>query len=327
VAAWFVVPVLLDFAISKLGRPLFLSSYLIVVLPAFLLLGAAGLVRLPGRAAGMIVLALLIVCSGVGLADWYRQPTWNDDFRGATRYIVGHWLPGDGIVYYPFYARFGFAYYHAPPGPTEPGSRFGSFAPPRLWLAMRLPGDGIVYYPSYERFGFAYHQAPAGTTEPAVARFGSRPPRLWVVMRVAPQRQGVIEQMFLGAYGPVVNTGAFRGLAVILYRATSTPSTSNILRPHGVIPSAGAACFKAAGAFVKGPEPAGRGTAVYVVTQDRAAMGFVKAPNTTIAARLQRIFARAGGHIKPLKNDPTAFGFYRGTLTSTDSGLLSKCTG
>ena len=90
-----------------------------------------------------------------------------------------------------------------------------------------------------------------------------------------------------------------------------------------------ASCFKAAGVPVSGPQAAGPGTAVYVFTRSPsvATEGFVKAPNTTTAAGLRRTFAAAGNHIKTLRNDPLAFGFYKGTLTTDDSALLSRCVG
>jgi phospholipase C len=98
--------------------------------------------------------------------------------------------------------------------------------------------------------------------------------------------------------------------------------------PTGPAPSAVAACFNAGGAkAVQGPKPAGRGTAVYAGMPDGTELGFVSAPRTTIAVRLQRTFAADGGHIETLTNDPTAFGFYRGTATSAEAALLSKCTG
>ncbi len=80
---------------------------------------------------------------------------------------------------------------------------------------------------------------------------------------------------------------------------------------------------------MSGPKSAGPGTAVYVFTRSPrvATEGFVKAPNATIAAHLQRTFAAAGNHIKTLRNDPAAFGFYRGTLTTHESALLFKCAG
>lgn len=109
---------------------------------------------------------------------------------------------------------------------------------------------------------------------------------------------------------------------------TPTSSTSSAAGAAGVVPSAAADCFKAAGAVVRGPKPAGNGIAVYAITRDGADLGLVKAPNTRIAARLQQTFATASGfQTKVLNNDPTAFAIHKGTLTSADSALLSKCTG
>jgi hypothetical protein len=108
--------------------------------------------------------------------------------------------------------------------------------------------------------------------------------------------------------------------------STPTPSPSNSAGGTGAAPSAVAACLNAAGAAVRGPKPAGRGSAVYAITRDGADIGFVKAPNSAIAARLQPKFAAAGFHTRVLKNDVTAFAIYKGTLTRLDSASLSKCT-
>jgi mannosyltransferase len=139
VAAWFLVPVLLVFAVSKLGRPAFLSNYLIVVLPALLLLAAAGLVRLPGRAIGVGVLGVLVAASAVGISDWYRRPSF-EDYRGATRYILGHQRAGDQIIYDPSYIDQGFAYYQARAGRSGPSEGVPGTRPPRMWLVERF-GD------------------------------------------------------------------------------------------------------------------------------------------------------------------------------------------
>ncbi len=182
VAAWCAVPVLLDFAVSELGHPTFVPYYLIVVLPAFFLLAAAGVVRLPGRATGMIVvLGLLVVLSAVKVSDWYRDPS-QEDYRGATRYILGHERPNDGIIYYPAYARLGSAYYEALAGTN---------------------GPKVVRF-------------QLGQTPP------SRPARIWLLMRdlvVPPQQQTQVEHSITGAYERVGIQRSFHNITVILYRA------------------------------------------------------------------------------------------------------------
>jgi len=90
--------------------------------------------------------------------------------------------------------------------------------------------------------------------------------------------------------------------------------------------SAVAACFQAGGAAVIGPNPAGHGTAVHAITRDSAEIGFLEGPNAADALHIAQVFAGAGWKLKPLKNNPQGFAIYKGTLTSADSALLSKCT-
>lgn len=142
-AAWLIVPVILDLAISEVGHPLFVTYYLIVVLPPFLLLAAAGVAELPRPAAATIALALLVCCSAVGIRDWYTHPSL-EDYRDATRLILKNQHRADGIIDYPAKtASFGIAYYEAltgVKGPTPVGFRIGQLPfrdPQRIWLVMR----------------------------------------------------------------------------------------------------------------------------------------------------------------------------------------------
>jgi hypothetical protein len=94
----------------------------------------------------------------------------------------------------------------------------------------------------------------------------------------------------------------------------------------GGITSAVAACFRAAGAGVRGPQAAGRGLAVYATTRDGGNIGFVKSADLSTIKAIGKVFTQAGGHITVLKQDPTAFVFYKDSLTKTDSDLLRKCS-
>lgn len=142
VAAWCVGPVLLDLAISWLGRPLLLPYYLITILPAWLLLAGAGAVRLPGSAVSWGSLGLVVALLVVGLVDWYRQPG-AENYRGAARFLLAHARGGDAVFYDPSYAAYPFTHYEAlahaigPPVlgtlPTQPSAG----RPSRLWLVFR----------------------------------------------------------------------------------------------------------------------------------------------------------------------------------------------
>jgi len=142
-AMWLVLPVALDVLVSELGRPLFETYYLIIVLPPALLLGAWGALRLrPPALAGAGAMAL-VAFSVIGLAQWYSLPSL-EEFRGATRRILAGQRPGDAIAGDPAKAvSFGVAYYEhlaGAAGPTRvrltPAGGLSS-SPPRAWIVIR----------------------------------------------------------------------------------------------------------------------------------------------------------------------------------------------
>jgi mannosyltransferase len=141
VAAWLLVPVLLAFAVSYV-QPMFLDYYLIVALPAFVLLAAAGIARLPGRPLQAVVLVVLVVLSADRLSAWYDHPS-EENYRGAAGYVLRAMRPTDAVVYYPTWAEMPIVYYWhraGAAGPTRMGLAPGvapATRPPRIWLVMR----------------------------------------------------------------------------------------------------------------------------------------------------------------------------------------------
>ena len=109
---WIVVPPLLLFALRNTSN-LFDPSYFVFTVPAWALLGAAGLcglVRLlPGRASGLavrqLILGVLVTAALVAavLPDLkaVRAPlvTGQPDFQAAAQWLVAHQQTGDGITY------------------------------------------------------------------------------------------------------------------------------------------------------------------------------------------------------------------------------------
>jgi mannosyltransferase len=187
-AAWLVVPVVLDFAVSELGHPLFVSYYLIVVLPALVLLAGLGLARAPWRTPRAIVLAVLVVLSATQLRDGYTRPG-PENYRGATRYILQSERRGDGIVYYPA----------------------GTLAGPTSGIAYYAALAGVTG-PSPVRFQLG--RAPL-----------EHPPRIWLVMRdsdVPTQQRRWVESSISRTYDTVSARTDFRNITVILYRDKTT---------------------------------------------------------------------------------------------------------
>jgi mannosyltransferase len=185
VALWLLAPPILDFIVSRLVQPLFLDYYLIIVLPAFVLLAAAGLVRLPGLPVRVLVLAVLVILAGIKVADWYRQPSL-EGFRDATGYIVGHDHPGDRIIFYPA-------------------------------GTLQGPTSGVTYYE--QRLGGGPSQLAFGL-DVAPPAGGVGGDRIWLVMRDSDVPVGTraeIERSLLRAHAPIGSEHNFRNLTVILY--------------------------------------------------------------------------------------------------------------
>ncbi len=142
---WFLVPVLGLFFIT-LVRPMYTDRYLIFVLPAYLLLLAAGVVSIARRSrllAGLLLAAFLIV-NGWGV--WLQARTLlKADFRAATSYVSSRMMPGDLILFQIPYGRHSFEYYYQysrgylakQTGPRLGEGRFRVFLP----LAARSGGQ------------------------------------------------------------------------------------------------------------------------------------------------------------------------------------------
>lgn len=129
-AGWLLLPVLLFFLLTLI-RPLYTARYLIFVLPAYLLLLAAGLVALSARSrliGGLAVLALLVV-SGWGLWSQASKPL-KADFRAATHYLLACLEPDDLVLFQIPYGRYSFEYYSRQQStPTLAGAEHRVFLP------------------------------------------------------------------------------------------------------------------------------------------------------------------------------------------------------
>ena len=122
--AWLALPILLALLVST-TKPILVDRYLLVCLPAFVLLAAVGLERLPagwtGRGAALAGVVVLAVCGIVLYHTAFRK----EDWRGVTRYLLEQARPGDALLFYPPYVRRPFDYYApklAASSPMAPGA-------------------------------------------------------------------------------------------------------------------------------------------------------------------------------------------------------------
>ena len=132
---WLAVPVVCLFLVT-LSRPIFTARYLIFVLPAYLLLVAAGLraVARESRLVAAAALVALLAFNGWSLGVQARTPL-KADFRAATAYLSDRLAPGDLILFQIPYGRHSFEYYlsqepRVAGGPSQgPSGGFDVFFP------------------------------------------------------------------------------------------------------------------------------------------------------------------------------------------------------
>jgi mannosyltransferase len=114
---WLFLPVVITIAASYY-KPLLVSRYLLVCVPASVILAAAGLVRL-NRVPAAILLSLAIFYSISGDRFYYRHPRLAEDWRGATGNVLARYSPGESVVVLPTFAKFTFDYYRRAAGMSD----------------------------------------------------------------------------------------------------------------------------------------------------------------------------------------------------------------
>ena len=124
--SWLVVPVALAI-LASIVKPLFVTRYLIAVVPAAAILAAVGITRIRPRAAAITLLAIVVALAGWGDASYYRNPG-KADWRGVTAYVAQEARPGDRWVAYETWTWIPMSLYAARIAPTG--------FPQRLWRGL-----------------------------------------------------------------------------------------------------------------------------------------------------------------------------------------------
>jgi hypothetical protein len=194
--AWLFVPVMGSFAFSVLVKPVFTPRYVIVALPALVLIAAAGVASLRAPTARVAALVILVVLSLRGVGAWFTGYP-KENWRDATTYVIARTEPGDAIVFHSAGTRAPFEYYLAALGaerrapraarPADPWGRLDPLGPDstsglpawlegapadarRIWLVLKYR------VPLPERFAAAYCAAHAQSfTGVEVLLFRRRP--------------------------------------------------------------------------------------------------------------------------------------------------------
>jgi mannosyltransferase len=135
--SWLVVPIVVAFGVS-LVKPIVQDAFLLVCLPALLLLAAVGIDRVVDvapRAAVAVALAAVLVLGCRSVANAYRHVD-EENWRAATALVLSESRPGDGLLFVTSDERAPFEYYDSrmsyparAPTPLYPGDSYRHLVP------------------------------------------------------------------------------------------------------------------------------------------------------------------------------------------------------
>lgn len=96
---WLLCPVAISYIVSQKATRLFSPRYLVVIVPALILLVASGLAVLRWRALQIVLgLCLLLLC--LRYAPNYYQSAQVEDWRTGTQWLQQNYKDGDGLICY-----------------------------------------------------------------------------------------------------------------------------------------------------------------------------------------------------------------------------------
>jgi len=194
---WLFLPPVVTLAATPI-KPLFYPRYMVMCVPALVLLAARGLTNLyNGSRAGASVLALALMLSGWGTYRYFANlAEESTDWRSAVKYILQNQQPGDGVVVYRAHALCYGYYVHRserehkfaaapdvlyPPDPGRPLSRaeIGNdiTGHERVWLILHDERDNpnelaVVRSALAERFQVQSERAFPGEILITVVLYG-----------------------------------------------------------------------------------------------------------------------------------------------------------
>jgi mannosyltransferase len=187
IAVWLLLPIGLLLLASSV-KPLFLSRFLTMCLPALVLLAGAGLQRLklPVR---MGAVALVIVLSLLGARNYYTGlPAEGEQWRELTHFVVSNSVAGDGLIFDNGIARPVFEHYRRE----------------AKWPQILFPAHGSQ---------LTYRDFEGIATPQLIASVSQTSPRVWLVTRIA---SPALEQALAENFSKT-DQRDFRGARVQLY--------------------------------------------------------------------------------------------------------------
>jgi len=108
---WLFLPIAVVLGFSILVQSWFINRYLLICLPALVLIAAQGVGALRPSWLAVTAFATILITSFAGLPQYYRYRIQYQEWKATTDYIVSHQRPGDGAVFCVAHGRLLFEYY------------------------------------------------------------------------------------------------------------------------------------------------------------------------------------------------------------------------
>jgi uncharacterized membrane protein len=116
---WLFLPIAVVLGFSILVQSWFINRYLLICLPALLLISAEGIHAVRPRWLAVTAFAAILITSFAGLPQYYGYRLQYQEWKSATDYIVANQLPGDGAVFCVAHGRLLFEYYRDKDHPNQ----------------------------------------------------------------------------------------------------------------------------------------------------------------------------------------------------------------
>lgn len=212
ITLWLAAPVVIPITVSAIVKPVFQARYAAVALPAVALLAGAFAQRLSTYRQLIAMLAVVGMVETAG--DWvYFAHTQNEDWRGATFWVLAEAAPGDVAAFYAPYVRRPYDYY------------LGRF--------HRPSAGPRVLYPSSAYVAFGSADSTTLSLTGALARAQQSAPRTWLIVSHARADSGCQEALG-AALRDVYRTAEsyhFRDIDVWLYSEREVDGDAAVAAP------------------------------------------------------------------------------------------------
>lgn len=144
--AWVFIPVIISLAESYLLRPIYRSTYFIMILPASVIICAKSLTTIKTNYLKFTLIAVISLTSIFRLCLFYSGSdtkwvfsNYEENWIGTTEFVMANSLPGDKVVFYSYFGRYPFEYY---------SNRYNTFRPEILELSSSAyPSGGGIQLP------------------------------------------------------------------------------------------------------------------------------------------------------------------------------------